>query len=131
MNTFMEIMKNYSFIEEKVFNVYEDVTEKEKIALMNELFETRDQIQFTDLITKKTPMHVICAFLAVLESVKDKMILVDQPVLFGDMTLTKRPVDWDPNLADDYDAEYDEIKDNNLEDEDDFSVIEDEEEPQG
>ena len=50
MDTFMEIMKNYSFIEEKVFNVYEDVTEKEKIALMNELFETRDQIQFTDLI---------------------------------------------------------------------------------
>ena len=127
MNTFMEIMKNYSFIEEKVFNVYEDVTEKEKIALMNELFETRDQIQFTDLITKKTPMHVICAFLAVLESVKDKMILVDQPVLFGDMTLTKRPVDWDPNLADDYDAEYDEMKENHLEDEDDFSVISEEE----
>ena len=123
MDTFMEIMKNYSFIEEKVFNVYEDVTEKEKIALMNELFETRDQIQFTDLITKKTPMHVICAFLAVLESVKDKMILVDQPVLFGDMTLTKRPVDWDPNLADDYDAEYDEMKENHLEDEDDFSVL--------
>lgn len=127
MDTFMEIMKNYSFIEEKVFNVYEDVTEKEKIALMNELFETRDQIQFTDLITKKTPMHVICAFLAVLESVKDKMILVDQPVLFGDMTLTKRPVDWDPNLADDYDAEYDEMKENHLEDEDDFSVITEEE----
>ena len=127
MDTFMEIMKNYSFIEEKVFNVYEDVTEKEKIALMNELFETRDQIQFTDLITKKTPMHVICAFLAVLESVKDKIILVDQPVLFGDMTLTKRPVDWDPNLADDYDAEYDEMKENHLEDEDDFSVITEEE----
>ena len=130
MNTFMEIMKNYSFIEEKVFNVYEDVTEKEKIALMNELFETRDQIQFTDLITKKTPMHVICAFLAVLESVKDKMILVDQPVLFGDMTLTKRPVDWDPNLADDYDAEYDEMKEHHLEDEDDFSVITEGEEEQ-
>ena len=72
-------------------------------------------------------MHVICAFLAVLESVKDKMILVDQPVLFGDMTLTKRPVDWDPNLADDYDAEYDEMKEKHLEDEDDFSVITEEE----
>ena len=131
MDTFMEMMKNYNFIEEKVFNVYEDVTEKEKMALMNELFETRDQIQFTDLITKRTPMHVICAFLAVLESVKDKIILVDQPVLFGDMTLTKRPADWDPNLADDYDAEYDEMTENNLEDEDDFSVIEDEQEPQG
>ena len=30
------------------------------------------------------------------------------------MTLTKRPVDWDPNLADDYDAEYDEIVDIDL-----------------
>ncbi len=129
MDTFIEMMRNYDFIEEKVFNVYENVTEKEKIALMNELFETRDQIQFSDLFVKKTPEHIICAFLAVLESVKDKMILVDQPELFGEMTLTKRPVDWDPNKADDYDAEYDEITENKLEDEDDFSIVgEDEEE---
>ena len=128
MDTFMEIMKSYNFIEEKVFNVYEDVTEKDKITLMNELLESHDQIMFSDLVTKRTPMHVICAFLAVLESVKDKMILVDQPVLFGDMTLTRRPADWDPNLADDYDAEYDEITENHLEDEDDFSVIGNEEE---
>ena len=40
------------------------------------------------------------------------------------MTLTKRPVDWNPNLADDYDAEYDEISVNHLEDEDDFSIVE-------
>lgn len=123
METFMEMMKNYDFSEEKVFNVYEEVSEKEKIALMNELFETKDQIMFSDLFVKKTPEHIICSFLAVLESVKDKMILVDQPELFGDMVLTKRPADWNPNLADDYDADYDEIKENSLEDEDDFSVI--------
>lgn len=123
METFMKMMQSYDFIEEKVFNVYEDVSEKEKIALMNELFETREQISFSDIIVHRTPMHVICAFLAVLEAVKDKMILVDQPELFGDMTITKRPVDWNPNLADDYDADYDEIKENHLEDEDDFSII--------
>ena len=127
MNTFMEMMKNYDFVEEKIFNVYEEVTEKEKIALMNELFETKDQIMFSDLFIKKTPEHVICSFLAVLESVKDKMILVDQPEPFGDMILTKRPADWNPNLADDYDSDYDEIKDNKLEDDDDFSIVEEEE----
>lgn len=124
LDTFMEMMKTYDFIEEKVFNVYETVTEKEKIALMNELFETKDSIMFTDLFKIKTPEHVICSFLAVLEAVKDKMILVEQPVLFGDMILTKRPADWNPNMADDYDAQYDEMVNNNLKDEDDFSIVE-------
>ncbi|MBQ7509052.1 MAG: segregation/condensation protein A [Spirochaetales bacterium] len=119
MDTFMDMMKK----EEKVFNVYESVTEKEKIALMNELFETHDSIKFSDLFVKRSAEHIICAFLAVLESVKDKMILVDQPELFGEMTITKRPADWNPNLADDYDAEYDEISRNHLEDEDDYSVV--------
>lgn len=125
MDTFIDVIKAHKFVEEKVYNVYETVTEKEKIALMNELFETRDQIFFSELFVKKTSEHIICAFLAVLESVKDKMILVDQPQLFGEMTLTKRPEDWNPNLADDYDSEYDEIKNNALEDEDDFSILED------
>ncbi len=128
MNTFMEMMKSYEFIEEKVFNVYETVTEKEKLALMSELFESHDQILFSDLFVKKTPEHVICAFLAVLEAVKDKMILVEQKELFGEMTLTKRPEDWNPNLADDYDDEYDEMKDNNLSDEDEYSIVDEEEE---
>ena len=90
---------------------------------MNELFETRDTIMFSDLFVKRTPEHVICSFLAVLEAVKDKIVLVDQPVPFGDMTLTKRPIDWNPNFADDYDNQYDEIVKNKLEDKDDFSVV--------
>ena len=123
METFMQMMKSYDFIDEKVFNVYENVSEKEKLALMSELFEKNDQIMFSDLFVKRTPEHIICAFLAVLEAVKDKIILVEQDELFKDMTLTKRPVDWNPNLADDYDAEYDEIAANHLEDEDDFSIV--------
>lgn len=123
LESYANMMKNYNFIEERVFNIYEDVSEKEKVALMNELFETRDTIMFSDLFVKRTPEHVICSFLAVLEAVKDKIILVDQPVPFGDMTLTKRPIDWNPNLADDYDNQYDEIVKNKLEDKDDFSVV--------
>ncbi|MBQ2050371.1 MAG: segregation/condensation protein A, partial [Spirochaetales bacterium] len=96
--------------------------------LMSELFESHDQILFSDLFVKKTPEHVICAFLAVLEAVKDKMILVEQKELFGEMTLTKRPEDWNPNLADDYDDEYDEMKDNDLSDEDEYSIVDEEEE---
>ena len=125
METFMQMMKSYDIIDEKVFNVYENVSEKEKLALMTELFEKKDQIMFSDLFVKRTPEHIICAFLAVLEAVKDKIILVEQDKLFGDMILTRRPVDWNPNLADDYDAEYDEITENHLEDEDDFSIVED------
>ena len=98
---------------------------------MNELFETRDTIMFSDLFVKKTPEHVICSFLAVLEAVKDKIVLVDQPEPFGDMILTKRPMDWNPNLADDYDDQYDEIVENQLEDQDDFSIVEDENEGEG
>jgi len=128
METFMEMMKDYEFIDEKVFNVYENVTENEKIALMTELLENHDQINFSDLFVRKTPEHIICAFLAVLESVKDKMILVEQPELFGDMIITRRPADWNPNLADDYDDEYDEMQENNLDDSDDFSVVGDEDE---
>ena len=128
MDAFMQMMKSYDFIDEKVFNVYENVSEKEKLALMSELFEKKDQIMFSDLFVKRTPEHIICAFLAVLEAVKDKIILVEQDELFKDMTLTKRPVDWNPNLADDYDAEYDEIAENHLEDEDDFSIVEEVEE---
>jgi len=127
LDTFLDMMKS----EEKVFNVYESVTEKEKIALMNELFETRDQIKFSELFPQRSAMHIICSFLAVLESVKDKMILVDQPELFGDMTLTKRPADWNPNLADEYDEEYDEMTENDLSDEDDFSVVDEDGEAEG
>lgn len=124
LNTFVDVMtKRYSQIEEKVFNVYENVTETEKKALMLELLETKDQILFSDLFVKRTMDNILCSFLAVLESVKDKIILVDQPVPFGEMILTKRPVDWDPNKADDYDAEYDEIVENKLDDQDDFSII--------
>jgi segregation and condensation protein A len=75
---------------------------------MFELLETRESINFTDLFTKdSSQMHVICAFLALLDAVKDKSVLVEQDSSFSDIIIRKRPADWNPNLADDYDDEYD------------------------
>lgn len=129
METFYNVLKSYKVLDNKVFNVWEEVSENEKITLMNELLEKKDSIKFSDIIVDmKSPTHVICSFLAVLEAVKDKIILIEQPQLFGDMTITKRPADYNANLADDYDNEYDEIVTNNLEDTDDYSVIEESEE---
>ncbi|MCQ2397903.1 MAG: segregation/condensation protein A [Sphaerochaetaceae bacterium] len=128
LDTYIRLFSSVQSVSEKVFNVYEEVSDKEKIALMNELLEKQDSIMFTDLFKdKRTPMHIICAFLAVLEAVKDKMVLVDQPVLFGDMTITRRPEDWNPNLADSYDSTYDEMESKKYRVEpDNFSVMDDE-----
>lgn len=80
-------------VDEKIFNIYEEVSENEKIALMNELFESKEVIKFSDLFVKKTPQHVICSFLAVLEAVKNKMISIEQPELFGEIIIKKRQQD--------------------------------------
>lgn len=125
VETFYNVLKSYKVLDNKVFNVWEEVSEREKITLMNELLEKHDSIKFSDIIINmKSPSHVICSFLAVLEAVKDKIILIEQPELFGEMTITKRPEDYNPNFADEYDSQYDEIVNNHLEDNDNFSVIE-------
>ena len=111
----------------KVFNVYEEVTVNEKIALMNELFETREDITILDIIRNpENPLHIICSFMAILEATKFKMILIHQDEPNGIIYIRKRPEDWDPELVDEYDREYDRMVAENIpegEDEDDFSVI--------
>ncbi|MCR4676514.1 MAG: segregation/condensation protein A [Sphaerochaetaceae bacterium] len=125
LEVYARLLEHYSAEDEKVFNVYEEVTENEKIALMNEILETRDSFSFSELFVKPTKMNIVCSFLAVLDAVKDKMVLVSQKEPFMDIIITKRPEDWNPDLADDYDDEYDEIVKNKLADEDNFSVVDD------
>ena len=111
----------------KVFNVYEEVTVNEKIALMNELFETRTDITILDIIRNPdNPLHIICSFMAILEATKWKMILIHQDEPNGVIYIRKRPEDWDPELVDEYDREYDRMVAEDIpedEDQDDFSVI--------
>ena len=111
----------------KVFNIYEEVTVKEKIALMTELFETREDITILDIIRNpENPLHIICSFMAILEATKFKMILIHQNEPNGIIYIRKRPDEWDPELVDEYDREYDRMVEGNIadeEEEDDYSVI--------
>jgi segregation and condensation protein A len=89
LKTFSALLK--AVTPEQVFNVYEEVTTKQKLALMNELFETRDEISFLDIVVRPhSAMDVICAFLAILEAVKFHMVMIIQHSLFGDILIRRR-----------------------------------------
>ena len=52
------------------------VSVKQKLTLMQELFERSESISFTDLVVHEdSRIDIICAFLAILEAVKFRMII--------------------------------------------------------
>ena len=86
---FRNMVSQYS--NEKILNMYEEISVNEKITLMNELFEKKSECMFSDLITRaNNEMDIVCAFMAILEAVKFKMITIYQNRLFGDIKLCKR-----------------------------------------
>ncbi len=92
LKTFSSLLSNIS--PEKIFNIYEEVSVKEKLALMDELFEHTDEIAFMDLVVhEESPLDVICSFLAILEAVKFRKILIYQNTMFGDIRIKFRPVE--------------------------------------
>lgn len=86
---FKNMVSQYS--DEKILNMYEEISVNEKITLMNELFENQNEFMFTELIMRiGNEMDVICAFMAILEAVKFRMIKILQNRLFGDIKIIKR-----------------------------------------
>ena len=86
---FKSIMHQYS--NEKILNMYEEISVNEKITLMNELLEDKKECLFTDLLTRQgNEMDVICAFMAILEAVKFRMIRIFQNKMFGDIKICAR-----------------------------------------
>lgn len=86
---FKSMVSQYS--NEKILNMYEEISVNEKITLMNELFEKSNECMFTDLITREgNEMDIVCAFMAILEAVKFKMITIFQNKLFGDIKICRR-----------------------------------------
>ena len=86
---FKNMVSQYS--DEKILNMYEEISVNEEITLMNELFENQNEFMFTELITRiGNEMDVICAFMAILEAVKFRMIKILQNRLFGDIKIIKR-----------------------------------------
>jgi segregation and condensation protein A len=86
LQVFSKLMRNMSA--ERIIDMYEEVSINEKIALIGELAEARGTFNFTDLIVRQgSLLDIVCAFLAVLESVKLKMILIFQDMIFGDILI--------------------------------------------
>lgn len=86
---FHEMISQYS--NEKILNMYEEISVNEKIALMNEKLEKNGECMFTELIVRMgNEMDVICAFMALLEAVKSRLIRVFQNRLFSDIKICKR-----------------------------------------
>jgi len=92
LQTFSKIMKGLS--PERIIDLYEEVSVNEKVALVYELLENRGSFLFTDLVTRpESLLDVICAFLALLELVKTRQIVLEQSRLFGDIRVSTGPGD--------------------------------------
>jgi len=90
LQTFSKIMKGLS--PERIIDLYEEVSVNEKVALVYELLEARGSFLFTDLITRPDSLlDIVCSFLALLELVKARSILLEQSRLFGDIRVSPRP----------------------------------------
>jgi segregation and condensation protein A len=86
LRTFSSIMSNLT--PERIINMFEEVSINEKLSLIQEFLEARGEFFFTDLVIRTDSiMEIICAFLAILESVKMKRIRILQNRLFGDIRI--------------------------------------------
>ena len=88
MKTFAALTKNLPGNSFEHIVKYEEVSINEKVALLSELLEERGECSFTDLIVRSNSiMDIVCAFLAILEAVKVRMIVVYQNRMFGDILI--------------------------------------------
>lgn len=79
---------------ERIINLFENVTVNEKVSLINEYLDDKGEFDFTDLIKDPhSAMEIICAFLAILESVKMRRILILQNRMFGDIRVKHNPLE--------------------------------------
>jgi len=86
MKSFAALMKNLP--SERIIDLYEEITVNEKVALMSELLEAKGECQFTDLIVRSNSIiDIVCAFLAILEAMKVRMIVVYQNRMFGEILI--------------------------------------------
>jgi len=85
VKTFSALTKNLPA--ESIIDLYEEVSVNEKTTLLLEFLENQGECRFTDLIIHSGSMDVVCAFLAVLEAAKLRMIVLFQNRLFGDILI--------------------------------------------
>jgi segregation and condensation protein A len=90
LKTFNTLMAN-RLPGERIIDLYEEVTVNEKTTLMIEFLDTRGECSFMDLVVRQgSVMDIVCAFLAILEAVKTRMVTVFQNRMFGDIMIRAR-----------------------------------------
>ena len=76
---------------ERIIDLYEEVSVNEKLSLLYELIDEKQEFLLDDLIVRPDSlMDVVCAFFALLEAVKTKTIVVFQNRMFGDIRIRSR-----------------------------------------
>jgi segregation and condensation protein A len=86
LKAFSSIMSSLS--SERIIDLYEEVSINEKISLINELLENKKEFNFAELIVRTdSVMDIACAFLAILETVKARRIVIYQNRMFGDIRI--------------------------------------------
>lgn len=89
LRTFSSFVQNFN--SERIIDMYEEISIHEKVALMLEKLDQNESVSFLELITRpRSALDLACAFLAILESVKNKLITIRQHRLFGDIRIFKR-----------------------------------------
>jgi segregation and condensation protein A len=87
VKTFSQLTVNMSA--ERIIDLYEEVSVNEKTTLLMEHLENRGECRFTELIVRPGALDIVCAFLAMLEAAKMRMIILFQNRLFGDILIRK------------------------------------------
>ncbi|MDR2071826.1 MAG: segregation/condensation protein A [Spirochaetaceae bacterium] len=90
LKTFSTLMIGISGEEKgrSIIDLYEEISVNEKTALLAELLEKSHECRFTDLVARRgSVMDIICAFLALLEAVKCRMVTIYQNRMFGDILI--------------------------------------------
>lgn len=87
-----KMFKNFvsQYSDEKILDMYEEISVNEKLTLMAEFLEEKGECMFTDLITRPgNVLDVICSFMALLEAVKFRTACIYQNRMFGDIKITR------------------------------------------
>lgn len=90
-----DLLKSFSGLmgamsKERIIDMYEEVSISEKTALIHEYLDSKNSFSFMDLITRPgSRIDVVCAFLAILDAVKFRLIAIHQHRLFGDIQIRK------------------------------------------
>ncbi len=89
LQSFLKIVDSNKEVE-RIIDLHEEVTIKQKITVIYELMEKHKQFTFSDIVGTKSILSLVCSLLAVLELLKQQVIRAIQKQSYGVIYLQKR-----------------------------------------